>query len=136
MQPFLSTELVGGLAGMLFTVITKLAGKKGLDLKVPRCLHTPYVIPHPTLTNTHVHKLHARHPRTRELSVCFRAPVQVQDPEKLHFRPKEMLLQVVTNVLHLAPFDAFVDAVVDTLLVDAESAWSLLRSVRLCLCAS
>ena len=57
------------------------------------------------------------------LCVCVRVGCQVADPEKYHFRPKEMLVQVVETVLNLAPHDEFITAVVESDLVNEESTW-------------
>ena len=36
--------------------------------------------------------------------------LQVSNPDKYNFKPKEMLAQVVGTMLHLAPFPEFVSA--------------------------
>ena len=55
--------------------------------------------------------------------LCVHVGCQVADPEKYHFRPKEMLVQVVETVLNLAPHDEFITAVVESDLVNEESTW-------------
>lgn len=102
-QPFLCPELVDRLAALLMSTIKRLSGARGVQLKVGDCApRAPGVAPGKSCVAP-PHK--ARGP---PLTVGFL--LQVDNPERYGFKPKQMLLAMCRTVVHLAPFPEFVSA--------------------------